>query len=76
MDVEATAAEPAAAAYDNAGQDRTAPTRLLVHHSRYEAFVAGFSDRAGRLRTGPRASRRPTTDRSTAQPNSVPCRHC
>ncbi|MGW2027365.1 aminobutyraldehyde dehydrogenase [Streptomyces decoyicus] len=53
VEVEATAAELAAVAYYNAGQDCTAPTRFLVHHRRYEAFVAAFAAAAHRLRTGP-----------------------
>ncbi|MFJ9467852.1 aminobutyraldehyde dehydrogenase [Streptomyces caniferus] len=53
VDVEATAAELAAVAYYNAGQDCTAPTRFLVHHRRYDAFVTAFAAAAHRLRTGP-----------------------
>ncbi|MFG2289404.1 aminobutyraldehyde dehydrogenase [Streptomyces sp. NPDC048595] len=53
VDIEATAAELAAVAYYNAGQDCTAPTRLLVHHRRYDAFVAAFAACARTLRTGP-----------------------
>ncbi|MFG2827205.1 aminobutyraldehyde dehydrogenase [Streptomyces sp. NPDC048434] len=53
VDVESTAAELAAVAYYNAGQDCTAPTRFLVHHRRYDAFVAAFAAAAHRLRTGP-----------------------
>lgn len=53
VDVEATAAELAVVAYYNAGQDCTAPTRFLVHHRRYDAFVTAFAAAAHRLRTGP-----------------------
>ncbi|MGX1855472.1 aminobutyraldehyde dehydrogenase [Streptomyces sp. NPDC055299] len=53
VDLEATAAELAAVAYYNAGQDCTAPTRLLVHRRRYDAFVAAFAAQARTLRTGP-----------------------
>ncbi|WP_433859523.1 aminobutyraldehyde dehydrogenase [Streptomyces kronopolitis] len=53
VDVEAAAAELAAVAYFNAGQDCTAPTRLLVHRRRHDAFVAAFAERARALRTGP-----------------------
>ena len=52
VDVDATAAELAAVAYYNAGQDCTAPTRFLVHRSVYDAFVAAFAACAQRLRTG------------------------
>ncbi|MFI1612305.1 aldehyde dehydrogenase family protein [Streptomyces platensis] len=53
VDAEAAAAELAAVAYYNAGQDCTAPTRFLVHHRRYDAFVAAFAAAARALRTGP-----------------------
>ncbi|QIY59179.1 aminobutyraldehyde dehydrogenase [Streptomyces sp. RPA4-5] len=53
VDAEATAAELAAVAYYNAGQDCTAPTRFLVHRRRYDAFVAAFAAAAQALRTGP-----------------------
>ncbi|MFI1280129.1 aminobutyraldehyde dehydrogenase [Streptomyces sp. NPDC020858] len=53
VDVEATAAALAAVAYYNAGQDCTAPTRLLVHHRIHDAFLAAFAAEAGKLRTGP-----------------------
>ncbi|MFJ9413340.1 aminobutyraldehyde dehydrogenase [Streptomyces sp. NPDC101227] len=53
VDVAATAAELAAVAYYNAGQDCTAPTRLLVHHRVHDAFVAAFASCARSLRTGP-----------------------
>ncbi|MFB7657226.1 MULTISPECIES: aminobutyraldehyde dehydrogenase [unclassified Streptomyces] len=53
VDIEATAAELAAVAYYNAGQDCTAPTRLLVHHRIHDAFLAAFAAQAEILRTGP-----------------------
>ncbi|MCX5149975.1 aminobutyraldehyde dehydrogenase [Streptomyces sp. NBC_00320] len=53
VDVEATAAALAAVAYYNAGQDCTAPTRLLVHHQVHDAFLAAFAASARKLRTGP-----------------------
>lgn len=52
VDLEATAAALAAVAYYNAGQDCTAPTRLLVHHRIHDAFLAAFAAEAARLRTG------------------------
>jgi len=52
-DVAWAAAELAAVAFYNAGQDCTAPTRFLVHHRRYEAFVSAFAQAARTLRTGP-----------------------
>ncbi|MFD7256865.1 aldehyde dehydrogenase family protein [Streptomyces sp. NPDC059874] len=52
VDVEPTAAALAAVAYYNAGQDCTAPTRLLVHRRIHDAFLAAFATAAGRLRTG------------------------
>ncbi|MGW6982390.1 aminobutyraldehyde dehydrogenase [Streptomyces sp. NPDC054932] len=52
VDVAATAAALAAVAYYNAGQDCTAPTRLLVHHRVHDAFLAAFAAEAGKLRTG------------------------
>ena len=76
VDVEATAAELAAVAYYNAGQDCTAPTRFLVHHRRYDAFVAAFAAAAHKLRTGPPDEPAPTTARSTAQPNWPRCKAC
>ncbi|MFE1881097.1 aminobutyraldehyde dehydrogenase [Streptomyces diastatochromogenes] len=39
-------------AFYNAGQDCTAPTRILVHHRRYETFLEAFADRAVRLLPG------------------------
>ena len=51
VDVEATAAELAAVAYYNAGQDCTAPTRFLVHRRVHDAFVAAFTACAQSLRT-------------------------
>ncbi|KOU23465.1 phenylacetaldehyde dehydrogenase [Streptomyces sp. WM6372] len=53
VDVEATAAALAAVAYYNAGQDCTAPTRILVHHRVHDVFVAAFAASARKLRTGP-----------------------
>ncbi|MFK0238085.1 aldehyde dehydrogenase family protein [Streptomyces vinaceus] len=53
VDVRATAAALAAVAYCNAGQDCTAPTRLLVHHRVHDAFLAAFAASARKLRTGP-----------------------
>ncbi|MFJ6787918.1 aminobutyraldehyde dehydrogenase [Streptomyces angustmyceticus] len=53
VDAECAAAELAAVAFYNAGQDCTAPTRFLVHHRRYDAFVTAFAEVARTLRTGP-----------------------
>ncbi|ACU76279.1 Aldehyde Dehydrogenase [Catenulispora acidiphila DSM 44928] len=53
VDVEATAAEVAAVAFYNAGQDCTAATRLLVHASIHDAFVDAFAKQVAALRTGP-----------------------
>ncbi|MGI5261925.1 aminobutyraldehyde dehydrogenase [Streptomyces angustmyceticus] len=53
VDAECAAAELAAVAFYNAGQDCTAPTRFLVHHRRYDAFVTAFARVARTLRTGP-----------------------
>ncbi|MFF4098897.1 aminobutyraldehyde dehydrogenase [Streptomyces sp. NPDC001903] len=52
VDVEETAAALAAVAFYNAGQDCTAPTRLLVHHRVHDAFLGAFAAEAARLRTG------------------------
>ncbi|MEU9374164.1 aldehyde dehydrogenase family protein [Streptomyces sp. NPDC048255] len=52
VDVEATAASLAAVAYYNAGQDCTAPTRLLVHHRIHDAFLVAFAAATRKLRTG------------------------
>ncbi|MFE6844592.1 aminobutyraldehyde dehydrogenase [Streptomyces sp. NPDC057686] len=52
VDVEETAAALAAVAFYNAGQDCTAPTRLLVHHRVHDAFLGAFAAEAGLLRTG------------------------
>ncbi|MCB5164160.1 aminobutyraldehyde dehydrogenase [Streptomyces bambusae] len=49
-DVDATAAALAEVAYYNAGQDCTAPTRLLVHHRIHDAFLAAFTAAARALR--------------------------
>ncbi|MFD4143213.1 aminobutyraldehyde dehydrogenase [Streptomyces sp. NPDC058572] len=43
VDIDSTASELAAVAYYNAGQDCTAPTRLLVHHRIHDAFVAALA---------------------------------
>ncbi|MEU9145501.1 aminobutyraldehyde dehydrogenase [Streptomyces sp. NPDC048349] len=51
-DPAATAAALAAVAYYNAGQDCTAPTRLLVHRRIHDAFLAAFASETGRLRAG------------------------
>ena len=51
-DVESTAAQLASVAYYNAGQDCTAPTRLLVHASVHDAFVDAFAAHASALRPG------------------------
>lgn len=51
-DIESTAAELATVAYYNAGQDCTAPTRLLVHARVYDAFVAAFAAHAEKQRAG------------------------
>ncbi|WP_329391246.1 aldehyde dehydrogenase family protein [Streptomyces sp. NBC_01351] len=52
VDVESTAAALAAVAYYNAGQDCTAPTRLLVHRRVHDAFLAAFAGATAKLRTG------------------------
>ncbi|MFF3673892.1 aldehyde dehydrogenase family protein [Streptomyces sp. NPDC002120] len=52
VDVAATAAALAAVAYYNAGQDCTAPTRLLVHRRIHDSFLAAFAAEAAGLRTG------------------------
>ncbi|MFD9215345.1 aldehyde dehydrogenase family protein [Streptomyces sp. NPDC059544] len=49
-DIETTAAELAAVAYYNAGQDCTAPTRILVHTAVHDAFLAAFAAQAGKQR--------------------------
>ncbi|MFI2752743.1 aminobutyraldehyde dehydrogenase [Cellulomonas sp. P22] len=51
-DVEAAAAGIAGAGYYNAGQDCTAATRVLVHASVHQDFVAALAERAGAQRTG------------------------
>ena len=43
VDVESTAAAIAEVAYYNAGQDCTAPSRLLVHERVYDAFLAALA---------------------------------
>lgn len=52
-DIESTARALAEVAFYNAGQDCTAATRLLVHASVHDAFVAAFAGHAAALRTGP-----------------------
>lgn len=54
VDIESTAADLAAVAYYNAGQDCTAPARLLVDARVHDAFVAAFAAHA--------AKQRPATD--------------
>ncbi|MER5462260.1 aminobutyraldehyde dehydrogenase [Streptomyces sp. NPDC002668] len=51
VDIECAAADLAAVAYYNAGQDCTAPTRCLVGHRIHDAFLAAFCARARKLRT-------------------------
>ncbi|OEU87491.1 phenylacetaldehyde dehydrogenase [Streptomyces abyssalis] len=51
-DVEWTAAQLTAVAYYNAGQDCTAPTRLLLHRDVHDAFVEAFAAHASALRPG------------------------
>lgn len=51
-DPEATAAALAPVAYYNAGQDCTAPTRLLVHSRIHDAFLAALAGHAAKLRPG------------------------
>ncbi|GGQ75311.1 aldehyde dehydrogenase family protein [Couchioplanes azureus] len=50
VDVGAVAGALAPVAYYNAGQDCTAPSRLLVHDRIHDAFVAAFASAAGELR--------------------------
>ncbi|MFG2294405.1 aminobutyraldehyde dehydrogenase [Streptomyces sp. NPDC048603] len=50
VDVEATAETLAGVAYYNAGQDCTAPARLLVHHRVHDAFLTAFAAAARKLR--------------------------
>lgn len=52
VDVETTAAQLAAVAYYNAGQDCTAPTRLLVDARIHDAFVDAFTTHAAALTPG------------------------
>ncbi|MFE0039284.1 aldehyde dehydrogenase family protein [Streptomyces sp. NPDC059015] len=49
-DIATTAAELAAVAYYNAGQDCTAPTRVLVHTDVHDAFLAAFAAQAEQQR--------------------------
>ncbi|MEV6316287.1 aminobutyraldehyde dehydrogenase [Streptomyces sp. NPDC051776] len=51
-DLETAAADLAAVAYYNAGQDCTAPSRFLVHDAVHDTFLAEFAARAEKLRTG------------------------
>jgi betaine-aldehyde dehydrogenase len=51
-DLAATAEAIAAAGYFNAGQDCTAATRVLVHASIHDEFVAHLADAAKRQRVG------------------------
>ncbi|WP_435867633.1 aldehyde dehydrogenase family protein [Streptomyces xanthophaeus] len=76
VDVAATAAALAAVAYYNAGQDCTAPTRFLVHHRVHDAFLAAFAAETGKLRTGARTSRTPTSGPSTVPRSSRRSRAC
>ncbi len=52
VDIESTAADLAAVAYYNAGQDCTAPTRLLVHDRIHDAVVAAFAAHAAKQLPG------------------------
>ncbi|MEV7616640.1 aldehyde dehydrogenase family protein [Streptomyces sp. NPDC089799] len=49
VDVAAAAEALAGVAYYNAGQDCTAPTRLLVHHRVHDAFLTAFAAAARKL---------------------------
>lgn len=51
-DVVAAAEAVAGAGYYNAGQDCTAATRVLVHHSVHEEFAAALAEQARATRTG------------------------
>nr|WP_280117764.1 aminobutyraldehyde dehydrogenase [Streptomyces ficellus] len=51
-DVAAAAEQLARVAYYNAGQDCTAPTRLLVHRDVHDAFVDAFRAEAAGVRPG------------------------
>ncbi|MFJ6948655.1 aldehyde dehydrogenase family protein [Streptomyces wuyuanensis] len=50
VDIGTTAAELAAVAYYNAGQDCTAPTRILVHTAVHDDFLAAFAAEAEKQR--------------------------
>ncbi|MGW7366433.1 aldehyde dehydrogenase family protein [Streptomyces sp. NPDC054841] len=52
VDIASTAAQLAAVAYYNAGQDCTAPARLLVHSGIHDAFVESFAAHASALIPG------------------------
>ncbi len=52
VDIATTAETLAGIAYYNAGQDCTAPTRLLVHARVHDLFVDEFARAASALRTG------------------------
>jgi succinate-semialdehyde dehydrogenase / glutarate-semialdehyde dehydrogenase len=49
---QAVAASAARAAYRNAGQVCTSPTRFFVHRSRYDEFVSALTRHVGSLRLG------------------------
>lgn len=51
-DLDDTVEQLSSLAFYNAGQDCTAPTRILVHDRRYEAFLDAFADRAVRRLPG------------------------
>ncbi|MER6997146.1 aldehyde dehydrogenase family protein [Streptomyces sp. NPDC000410] len=52
VDIASTAAALAAVAFYNAGQDCTAPTRLLVHARVHDAFLTAFTAATRALRPG------------------------
>jgi succinate-semialdehyde dehydrogenase/glutarate-semialdehyde dehydrogenase len=52
VDVDAVLDMAVAAKFRNAGQVCVSPTRFYVHHSIYERFVAGFTERARALQVG------------------------
>lgn len=51
-DLESALDRLVAAKFRNAGQVCTSPTRFYVHERLYEAFVAGFAERARRVQVG------------------------
>jgi len=51
-DIEAAAQGAVVGAYVNTGQDCTAATRILVERSRYEDFLAAFSELSQQVRLG------------------------